>query len=132
MTKFKLNSQLSLLTVASALVFAGCAEKRVTKPNLAGVEKTLQQAEKDARSGDEAKALKEIDAAEKTLIEEDKKHPYAQQPKTWTGEDVKAKADADAILELEKAKRDAKAKLAGDAADEVKRALGDVKTEERR
>jgi len=130
MTNFKIPTQLSLLTVASVLAFGGCAEKPATKPNLVGVEKTLQQAEKDARSGDEAKALKEIDAAEKTLIQEDKKRPYAQSLKTWTGEDVKAKADADAILELEKAKRDANAKLAGDAADEVKKALDDVKKEE--
>ena len=132
MTKFKLHSQLSVLTLSCALVFGGCVGKPATKPDLAGVEKTLQQAEKDARSGDETKALKEIDSAEKSLIEKDKKYPYAQQPKTWTGEDVKAKADADAILELEKAKRDANAKLAGDAADEVKKALGDVKTEDRR
>jgi hypothetical protein len=114
----------------SALMAAGCAEKATVKPGSSAAEKTLKDAERDARSGNEDKAIKEIDAAEQALIKEDKSRPYSQQNKTWSGEDVKATAGRDAIKELDHAKRDAKAKVAGDAADEVKKAIKDVEIKE--
>jgi len=43
---------------------------------------------------------------------------------------VKSKAGADAIRELDRARRDAKGKLAGDAADDVKKAIKDVEVKE--
>jgi microtubule-associated protein 1 len=119
-----------IVLLASALALAGCAEKKPVSPQGVAIEKTLKAAEKDARAGSEDKALKEIDSAEKALIEEDKTRPYAQQSKTWSGEDTKATADRDAIKELDRARRDAKGKMAGDAADEVKKALKDVETKE--
>ena len=119
-----------IVLLAVALVMVGCTQKKPLSTEGATIEKTLQQAEKDARSGDEAKALKEIDAAEKALIEEDKKKPSAQQSKTWSGEDVKANAERDAIRELNRARQDAKGKLAGDAADEIHKALKDVEVKE--
>lgn len=118
------------ILLASVLALAGCAEKKPVSPQGAAIEKTLKAAEQDARSGNESKAVTEIDAAEKALIEEDKKKPYAQQSKTWSGEDIKANADRDAIKELDRARRDAKGKMAGDAADEVKKALKDVEVKE--
>lgn len=119
-----------IILLASVLAFAGCAEKKPVSPEGAAIEKTLKAAEQDARTGNESKALTEIDSAEKALIEEDKKKPYAQQSKTWSGEDIKANADRDAIKELDRARRDAKGKLAGDAADEVRKALKDVEVKE--
>ena len=127
-TKY-INPKLSLL-LACAVVLFGCTEKKPISPSGVAIEKTLSQAEKDARSGNESKALQEIDYAEKALIEEDKEHPYAQRQKTWQGEDAKANADSAAIKELERARRDAKGKLAGDAADEVHKALKDVEVKE--
>lgn len=121
--------KISLLLACSVAVF-GCTEKKPISPSGVAIEKTLKQAEKDARSGDEEKALKEIDSAEQALIDEDKKHPYPQRQKTWSGEDAKANADSAAIKELERARRDAKGKLAGDAADEVHKALKDVEVKE--
>ena len=119
-----------LLILAGLTALGGCAETRKVSPTGVAIEKTLKDAEKDARSGNETKALKEIDAAEKALIEEDKKKPYAQGYKSWSGEDVRSKADADAIRELDRARRDAKGKLAGDAADDVKKAIKDVEVKE--
>ena len=95
------------------------------------IEKTLKAAEQDARTGNEQKAIQEINAAEKALIEEDKKKPYVQGYKSWTGEDAKAKADTDAIKELDHARKDAKGNLAGDAADEIKKAIKDVEVKEK-
>ena len=119
-----------LLVLAGLTALGGCAETRKVSPTGVAIEKTLKDAEKDARSGNETKALKEIDAAERALIEEDKKKPYSQGYKSWSGEDVKSKADADAIRELDRARRDAKGKLAGDAADDVKKAIKDVEVKE--
>jgi len=129
MNKKSITPKLSVLLACSVVLF-GCAEKKPISPSGVAIEKTLKQAEKDARSGNEAKALQEIDSAEKALIEEDKKHPYPQRQKTWSGEDAKANADSAAIKELERARRDAKGELAGDAADEVHKALKDVEVKE--
>ena len=118
----------ALMTGAAALL--GCAEKPAKPGSGSEIVKTLKDAEKDARSGSEGKVLKEIDAAEQALIKEDKQHPYPQPNKQFSGEDVKAKADRDAMNELEKARRDAKAQKAGDAADDVNRALKDVEKKE--
>ena len=112
MTTKYITPKISFL-LACSVVFIGCADKKPISSSGVAIEKTLKQAEKDARSGNEDKALKEIDSAEQALIEEDKKHPYAQRQKTWSGEDAKANADSAAIKELERARRDAKAKLAG-------------------
>ena len=117
-----------------ALIFLGattisaCGPQK--KPVVSPIEKSLEQAEKDARSGQEDKAVQEIDDAEKALIAEDKKMPATQNFRSVSGEDVKAKAEADALKELEHAKRDARGKLAGDAADEIKRAIQDVEVKE--
>ena len=119
-----------LLILCSALAVA-CAPKKPLEPSTP-IQKTLDQAEKDARSGNEEKAIKEINDAEKALIQEDKKSPVTQGFKSEQGLDVKAKAEADALKELEHAKKDAKKKLAGDAADEIKRALGDVEVKEKK
>jgi len=118
-----------LLILCSALA-VGCAPKKVPEPT--PIQKTLEQAEKDARSGNETKAIKEIDAAEKALIQEDKKAPVPQSFRSSQGNDTKAKAEADALKELEHAKKDAKRKLAGDAADEVNKALKDVEVKEKK
>lgn len=120
----------SVLVLVSLHVLSGCAAKAPVSPGGAAIEKTLKDAEKDARSGNEAKAVKEIDAAERALIKEDQQKPYPIPNKQWSGEDAKAHADSDAIRELNRAKRDAKAKSAGDAADEVKKALKDVEIKE--
>jgi hypothetical protein len=120
----------SVLVLVSLYLLTGCAGKAPVNPSGAAIEKTLKDAEKDARSGNEAKAVKEIDAAEQALIKEDKQKPYPIPNKQWSGEDAKAHADSDAIKELNRAKRDAKAKRAGDSADELKKALKDVEIKE--
>lgn len=120
---------LSALLVLFGCLTVACAPKKPLEPTTP-IQKTLDQAEKDARSGNEDKAIKEINDAEKALIQEDKNHPVTQGFKSEQGLDVKAKAEADALKELEHAKKDAKKKLAGDAADEIKRALGDVEVKE--
>ncbi len=127
----KISSNLTklLLILCSALAVA-CAPKKAPEPT--PIQKTLEQAEKDARSGNEEKAIKEIDSAEKALIQEDKKAPVPQSFRSSQGNDTKAKAEADALKELEHAKKDAKGKLAGDAADEVKKALKDVEVKEKK
>jgi len=117
------------------MILAGCntmegVGKDIKKGGEA-IEKTLKAAEQDARTGNEQKAIQEINAAEKALIEEDKKKPYVQGYKSWTGEDAKAKADTDAIKELDHARKDAKGNLAGDAADEIKKAIKDVEVKEK-
>lgn len=117
-----------ILLGATGAGLVACAPKAPPAPT--PIEKTLQQAEKDARSGNEDKAIQEIDQAEKALIEEDKKMPKTQNFRSVQGEDTKAKAEADALKELDHAKQDAKAKLAGDAADEVKKAIKDVEVKE--
>ena len=117
-----------LLLVLSGTFLVGCAAKKAPEPT--PIQKTLDQAEKDARSGNETKAIKEIDAAEKALIQEDKKAPVPQGFRSSQGNDTKAKAEADALKELEHAKKSAKGKMAGDAADEVKKALKDVEVKE--
>ncbi len=129
MNSKKLIPPLSI-SLACLMALSGCAEKKPVSSSGVAIEKTLRQAEKDARSGNEEKAVQEIDSAEKALVDEDKKHPYAQRQKTWSGEDAKANADRDAIKELERARRDAKGKLAGDAADEIHKALKDVEVKE--
>jgi len=125
----KISTKLSksLLILLSAFAVA-CAPKKAPEPT--PIQKTLEQAEKDARSGNEEKAIKEIDAAEKALIQEDKKAPVPQSFRSSQGNDTKAKSEADALKELEHAKKDAKGKLAGDAADEVKKAIKDVEVKE--
>lgn len=127
----KISTKLThpLLILFSVLSVA-CAPKKAPEPT--PIQKTLEQAEKDARSGNETKALKEIDAAEKALIQEDKKAPVPQSFRSSQGNDTKAKAEADALKELEHAKKDAKGKLAGDAADEVQKALKDVEVKEKK
>lgn len=117
-----------LMVMLGVVLASGCAAKKTPEPT--PVEKTLQQAEKDARSGNEDKAVKEIDAAEKALIQEDKNKPVSQSFRSSPGNDTKAKAEADALKELEHAKKSAKKKLAGDAADEVKNAIQDVQVKE--
>ncbi len=119
-----------IFCVSAALWFGGCAETKPKPAAGSGIVKTLKDAETDARSGNEAKAVKEIDAAEQALIKEDKTKPYPVPNKQWTGEDAKAHADSDAIKELNRARRDAKGKLAGDAADEIDRAIKDVEIKE--
>lgn len=118
-----------LLALLAAALVSGCAAKKApSEPTQ--LDKTLQQAEKDARSGNEQKAIEEINEAEKQLIQDEKKKPVTQSFRSSQGNDLKAKAEADAIKELEHAKRDAGKKLAGDAADEVRNAAKDVKVEE--
>lgn len=121
------------LPILAALgILPACAEKPVVNQADEAIEKTLRAAEQDARSGNEQKAVKEIDAAEKALIKEDKAHPYPQPNKQWTGEDAKANADQDALKQMEKAKNSARSGLAGDAADEARRAEKDVEKREAR
>lgn len=122
--------QNSVLVLVSLYVLTGCAEKAPVSPSGVAIEKTLKDAEKNVRSGNEEKAVKEIDAAEQALIKEDKQKPYPIANKQWSGEDAKAHADSDAIKQLNRAKRDAKAKKAGDSADELNRALKDVEIKE--
>ena len=118
--------------LAGLTLLGGCTEKKpVGAAGGEAIEKTLKAAEQDARTGNEQKAIQEINAAEKALIEEDKKKPYVQGYKSWTGEDAKAKADTDAIKELDHARKDAKGNLAGDAADEIKKAIKDVEVKEK-
>jgi len=119
-----------LLLILSVAMLVACAPKKVPEPT--PIQKTLEQAEKDARSGNEDKAIKEIDAAEKALIQEDKKAPVSQSFRSSQGNDTKAKAEADALKELEHAKKDAKGKLAGDSADEIKKAIQDVEVKEKK
>jgi microtubule-associated protein 1 len=119
-----------IVILAGLVALGGCTPKKPVSAEGVSIEKTLKAAEKDARSGNEEKALQEIDAAEKALIAEDKKKPYAQQSKTWSGEDAKATAERDAIKELDRARKDAKGKLAGDAADDIKKELKDVEVKE--
>jgi microtubule-associated protein 1 len=123
----KIHSTKLVMILGIALA-AGCAAKKAPEPT--PIEKTLQQAEKDARSGNEDKAVKEIDAAEKALIQEDKSKPVSQNFRSSQGNDTKAKAEADALKELDHAKKSAKKKLAGDAADDVKKAIQDVQVKE--
>lgn len=126
-----MNSDCIIKTLPLGLALSGllaCAPKAPPAP--APIEKTLEQAEKDARSGNETKAIEEINQAEKALIEEDKKEPKAQNFRSVSGQDTKAKAEEDALKELEHAKKDARDKLAGDAADEVKKAIKDVEVKE--
>ena len=119
-----------MIALPGAAILSGCAPKKPVSSEGVAIEKTLQQAETDARSGKEKKALEEIDSAEKALIEEDKKKPYVQGIKTESGINPKAAADQDAIKELKRAKRDASGNLAGDAADDIDKALKDVKVKE--
>lgn len=117
-----------LKTLVSVTVFLGVSACSTQKsPGTTSIQETLGRAEKDARSGNEEKAVKEIDEARKALIDEDKKAPVTQNFRSVSGEDVKAKAESDAIRELDHAKRDARSNLAGDSADEVKKAIQDVK-----
>ena len=129
MDKIKLSPIMALL-LCGGLGLTGCAEKTPPSAANTGIVKTLKDAEKDARSGNETKAVQEIDAAEQALIKEDKLKPYPTPNKQWSGEDAKARADSDAIKELNRARRDAKGKMAGDAADEVKKAIKDVEVKE--
>lgn len=117
-----------ILGCLAVALFAGCASQKAQETT--PIQKTLEQAEKDARSGNEDKAIKEINSAEKALIQEDKTAPLPQGFRSSQGNDIKAKAEADAIKELDHAKGDAGKKLAGDAADEIKRAMEDVKVKE--
>ena len=121
------TTSLKNMTLLAAVLggMSACAEKPVAKADEA-IEKTLKAAEQDARTGNEKKAVEEIDAAEKALIKEDKAHPYPQPNKQWTGEDIKANADRDAFKQMEKAKKSAKSGLAGDAADEARAAEKDI------
>ena len=61
-----------ILALSGAAVLSGCTPKKPVSSEGVAIEKTLQQAETDARAGNEKKALEEIDSAEKALIEEDK------------------------------------------------------------
>ena len=121
--------EIGLLLIALSAV-SGCAPKPPVSATGLGIEKTLKQAEQDARSGNQAKALKEIDDAEKGLISEDKAHPIPQQSKTWSGEDAKATSEKDAIKELNRARADVKKSKTIDAADEIENALKDVEVKE--
>lgn len=131
MSNYQTSRFLSFL-LASAAAMAGCAEKPTKAPDDSAVVKTLKSAEQDARMGNEAKAVKEIDAAEQALVKENKEKPYPVPNKRWSGEDPKASADSDAIKELEHARRDAERKLPGEASDEVKKAIKDVEIKESR
>ena len=124
-----LSVKTGLFLVAISAIM-GCAPKPPVPASGVAIEKTLGQAEKDARSGNQAKAIQEIDSAEKALISEDKSHPVAQQSKTWSGEDTKATSEKDAIRELNRAKNDIRKNNSIDAADEVKNALKDVQVKE--
>jgi hypothetical protein len=119
----------SLMVLLGVALITGCATKKPpAQPTQ--LDQTLQQAEKDARSGNEQKAIEEINEAEKELIQDEKKKPVPQSFRSSQGNDLKAKAEEDAIKELEHAKKDAGKKLAGDAADEIRNAAKDVKVEE--
>lgn len=128
------TTSLKNLTLLAAVLggVSACAEKPMVNKADEAIEKTLKAAEQDARTGNEKKAVEEIDAAEKALIKEDKAHPYPQPNKQWTGEDAKANADQDAFRQMEKAKKSAKSGLAGDAADEARAAEKDVEKREGR
>lgn len=118
------------LLLLTGAVLPACTAKKPVSSEGAAIEKTLEQAEKDARSGNEAKAIQEINQAETALKAEDKKKPLRQGFKTEQGLDVKERADEEALKELEHAKSDAGKRLAGDAADEIHRASQAVRAKE--
>ncbi|CAI8851004.1 small metal-binding protein SmbP [Methylococcus capsulatus] len=91
----------------------------------------LEKAAQDSAKGATSKAAKELEDAEKHLIKENKTRPYAEPLKQISGDAPKAEADRKAFRELKKAEKDAKKKVAGDAADEAKKALSDVKEKEK-
>lgn len=90
----------------------------------------LEKATRDSAKGVTPKAAQELESAKQHLIKENKAHPYAEPMKQISGESPKAEADRKAFRELKKAEKDAKKKVAGDAADEAKKALSDVKAKE--
>jgi hypothetical protein len=115
-----------VLLLALTMTATGCAprpKKPITDPEVIDM---LEKAEKDARSGEEVKASREIEAAEKEIIREDKAHPHQHPMKRISGEESEAIGERDAMNELRKADRDAKAKLPGEAGDEVKSAIRDL------
>ncbi|MEW6036678.1 MAG: small metal-binding protein SmbP [Pseudomonadota bacterium] len=118
---------------AVVAVFVSCAAPSMAYADEQGKEaiEDLQKATQDSAQGATSKAAKELDEAEKHLIKENKAHPYAEPMKQISGEAPKAEADRKAFRELKKAEKDAKKKVAGDAADEAKKALSDVKEKEK-
>lgn len=91
----------------------------------------LEKAAQDSAKGATSKAAKELEQAEKHLIKENKTHPYAEPLKQISGDAPKAEADRKAFRELKKAEKEAKKKVAGEAADEAKKALSDIKEKEK-
>lgn len=120
--------------IGSLVAMTGCSSS-APKPTPEGSDaiKVLKAAEVDARSGNQDKAIKEIEQAQKDLIKEDTLKPYPQESQGKsgvTGQSPREVADEKALKELQKAKKNAKAKLAGDAADEINQAIKDIQTKE--
>jgi hypothetical protein len=120
--------------IGSLVAMTGCSNN-ASKPSPEGSDaiKVLKAAEVDARSGNEDKAIKEIEQAQKDLVKEDTLKPYPQENQGKagvTGQSPREVADEKALKELQKAKKNAKAKLAGDAADEINQAIKDIQTKE--
>lgn len=120
--------------IGSLVAMTGCSNN-APKPTPEGSDaiKVLKAAEADARSGNEDKAIKGIEQAQKDLVKEDTLKPYPQESQGKsgvTGQSPREVADEKALKELQKAKKNAKAKLAGDAADEINQAIKDIQTKE--
>lgn len=127
-----MNTKLNLSGVVAALVLS-CAIQPSLAEGTQGQQavEDLEKATKDSSKGSTAKAAKELEEAKQHLIKENKAHPYAEPMKQISGDAPKAEADRKAFRELEKAEADAKKKVAGDAADEAKKALSDVQEKEK-
>ncbi|UZR28981.1 small metal-binding protein SmbP [Methylococcus mesophilus] len=127
-----MKNNLSIFGAALA-AFVSCAAPSTVFADEQGKEavEDLEKAAQDSAKGATSKAAKELDEAEKHLIKENKAHPYAEPMKQISGDAPKAEADRKAFRDLKKAEKDAKKKVAGDAADEAKKALSDVKEKEK-
>ncbi|QJD29910.1 hypothetical protein GNH96_07935 [Methylococcus geothermalis] len=122
-----------LIMGATLAVLVSCAAPPMVMAEEHGQEavEDLEKAAQDSAKGSTSKAAKELNEAEKHLIKENKAHPYAEPMKQISGDAPKAEADRKAFRELKKAEKDAKKKVAGDAADEAKKALSDIKEKEK-
>ena len=120
--------------IGSLVAMTGCSNNSPkASPQGADTIKVLKAAEADARSGNEDKAVKEIEQAQKDLVKADTLKPYPQEnlgKSAVYGENPRESADEKAIKDLQKAKKNAKAKLAGDAADEINQAIKEIQTKE--
>jgi len=127
-----MKNDMSIIGAALAMLVS-CAAPSMVFADEQGKEaiEDLEKAARDSAKGATSKAAKELDEAEKHLIKENEAHPYAEPMKQISGDAPKAEADRKAFRELKKAEKDAKKKVAGDAADEAKKALSDVKEKEK-